>query len=131
MELVKTEDIGLMSIISGLGGISIDKPFSKEVLLTNTHVAGTSYITNIHEIASALQKDTKLQLFREQQNKFDKMAVLIKDCSGNKLGYVPRYKNDMIAHLMDAGKLIYAKIDSKQETGSNYIEIRINIYLKD
>ena len=39
------------------------------------------------------------------------------DEAGRLLGYVPRVKNEALARLMDAGKLLFGKIESKQWQG--------------
>ena len=47
-----------------------------------------------------------------------------------KLGYVPKKDNIVFARLMDAGKLLIAKI-TKIEKRGNYTQISMGIYLVD
>jgi hypothetical protein len=48
----------------------------------------------------------------------------------NKIGYIPREKNETIARLADAGKSFYATIKAKEWEG-NWLKIEIKIYLRD
>ncbi len=48
----------------------------------------------------------------------------------NKLGYVPEKDNIIFARLMDAGKLLKAKITKIDKKGS-FTQISIEIYLVD
>ncbi len=128
--IIKPEDGGLISIIGEKGGLELGKPFSKETFLIDTHIAGTTYIDNIDQISENLIKGTRLNFFREPENKHDKLAIVIKDDEGNKVGYVPRKNNEIIARLMDAGKLIYGIVEDKERLG-NWLKIEMQIYLRD
>jgi hypothetical protein len=48
----------------------------------------------------------------------------------NKLGYVPRAKNDIITNMMDAGKTVYGIID-KRESSEDCIHVKIRVFLRD
>lgn len=111
-------------------GIELGKPFSKEIFLVGTKIAGTSYVEDIENISKNLIEGMKLNFFREPKNKYDNLAIVVKDDKGNKIGYIPRDKNEIIARLMDAGKLIYGTIKSKELLG-NWVRIDMEVYLKD
>jgi len=104
-------------------------PYVQEILLINCYIAGT-YYSNAREFEQALNKGDKLKLIREPNNKYDNLAILVKDSADNKLGYMPRVKNEVIARLMDAGKVIYAIIDEKL-VEDYHIEIKISVFMKD
>lgn len=70
-----------------------------------------------------------LQLFRELTNPYDEWAIVIKNEKGEKLGYVLRSRNLILARLMDAGKLIYAKVKEVQTEEWNPVKIRS--YMRD
>ena len=70
-----------------------------------------------------------LSLQRED-NKFDSNAILILNDEGKKLGYVPEKDNIIFARLMDAGKLLKAKISNITQKGS-FTQISVGIYLVD
>ena len=98
--------------------------------MIDAHIAGTSHIENINKLEPGLQIGDKLNFFREPQNEFDKLAIIVKDEKGNKIGYVPKGKNEILSRLMDAGKLIYGTIHEKEFVG-NWLKITLKIYLDD
>ena len=73
--IIKPEDGGLISIIGEKGGLELGKPFSKETFLIDTHIAGTTYIDNIDQISENLIKGTRLNFFREPENKYDGIVI--------------------------------------------------------
>ncbi len=120
----------IIEIINKVGNIELGKPFQREIFLIDTHVAGTTYVEDIDVIGENIVKGTKLNFFREKDNKYDELAIIIKDEKGNKIGYVPKDKNEVLARLMDAGKLIYGIVEDKEYI-DNWLKIDISIYLKD
>lgn len=58
------------------------------------------------------------------------MAIVIKNVDGVKIGYVPRDDNAVFSRLMDAGKLLFGKISSKERKGK-WLRIQIRIYLHE
>jgi len=49
---------------------------------------------------------------------------------GEKIGYIPRDKNEMMARLMDAGKWFFGKVQKKSWEGA-WLKIDVEIYLED
>ena len=130
-ELVKIEDSGLISLLHGKGGnLAIPKPFERDIFLFDTHVAGTSYIEGIEELEPHLSVDDKLDFFREPDNPHDKRAIVIRNVDGVKIGYVPKADNVIFSRLMDAGKLLFGRITSKEMQGS-WLKIEIKVYLHE
>ncbi|MDR1896168.1 MAG: HIRAN domain-containing protein [Prevotellaceae bacterium] len=119
---------GLIQLIYQKGG-NLSIP-GDEILSLECIVAGTTFIKNLKDIESKLEKDQHLDLIREPDNKHDNFAVAIYNTQGEKLGYIPREKNEMPARLMDAGKWFYGKIINKTWEG-NWLKIDIEIYLKE
>lgn len=112
--------------------LDLAKPFEKEILLLETYVAGTRYIEGLDELAQYLEVDEKLYLYREIDNAYDPKAIIVKNDNDIKLGYIPRHDNLILSRLMDAGKLLYAKItDLDNGYYGDNIEIEIEVYLKD
>ena len=105
-------------------------PFVKEIFLIECHVAGTHYVEGIGEREPELQIQDIIILQREPGNPHDELAILILDEKGRKLGYVPRKNNEVLARLMDAGKLIFGKLEMKSWEG-DWLHLRIKIYLRD
>lgn len=130
-DLVKTDSNSLVSFLHGSGGeISIPKPFERDIFLFDTYIAGTTHIEGIEDLAEYLNADDRLIFIREPDNKYDKEAIMIKTENGVKIGYVPRQDNIIFARLMDAGKLLFGKIVSKEKIG-NWIKIYIKVFLHE
>lgn len=55
---------------------------------------------------------------------------LVQTIDQQKLGYIPEKDNIIFARLMDAGKMLMAKISTIEKRGSFY-KISIGIYLVD
>ncbi len=115
---------------SNNGELTIPKPFERDIFLFDTYVAGTTHIVGIEELEPHLNIDDRLEFFREPDNQYDKQAIVIKTIDGVKIGYVPKQDNVIFARLMDAGKLIFAKITSKEKKGS-WIKIDIKVFLHE
>lgn len=129
--LVKSGGNGLVGLLHGKGGeLSIPKPFEKDIFLFDTYVAGTTHIEGIEELEPHLNNDDRLEFFREPDNRYDKQAIVIKTVNGVKIGYVPKQDNVIFARLMDAGKLLFGKITSKEKKGS-WVKIYIKVFLHE
>ncbi len=106
----------------------IIKPLIKEIHLFDSYVAGTTHLEDKSVLDSIMIGDM-LTLQRED-NKFDSNAILILTEDKKKLGYVPEKDNVIFARLMDAGKLLKAKITDITHKGS-FTQISVGIYLVD
>ena len=129
--LIKSESGGLVSLLHSTNGeIVIPKPFEQEIFLFDTYVAGTTHVENIDALEQDLDKGVRLDFFREPNNEYDSRAIVIKTQGGEKIGYVPKQDNVIFARLMDAGKLLFGKIESKEKKGS-WLKINIKVYLQE
>ncbi len=106
----------------------IIKPLSHEILLFDSYVAGTSYLEDA-SVLDEIKVGDKL-ILRREDNKFDSKAILVLDEKERKLGYVPEKDNIVFSRLMDAGKLLTAKIKAVAPHGS-FRQINISIFLVD
>ena len=107
-------------------------PFVQELFLLECEIAGTGFIKDIEGKSKALTEGTVVSLVREPDNKYDELAIRIDDADGGKLGYVPRKKNEILARLLDGGKMLYGKVAEVEFSEfSNWITITIKIYMKD
>lgn len=130
-DLIKSGGSGLVGLLHGKNGeFSIPKPFEKDIFLFDTYVAGTTHIEGIEELEHHLNNDDKLDFFREPDNQYDSQAIVIKTENGVKIGYVPKQDNVIFARLMDAGKLLFGKITSKEKKGS-WVKIYIKVFLHE
>ena len=106
----------------------IIKPLTNEIHLFDTFIAGTSYIEDKNLFIN-LKVGEELILIREN-NKFDDNAILVKNASKEKLGYIPEKDNVVFSRLLDAGKFLKAKVKDIEKVGSLH-KIGIGIYLFD
>ncbi|MCL2156505.1 MAG: HIRAN domain-containing protein [Methanobrevibacter sp.] len=125
-DIVKTNSTDIVRAINNSGLI---EPLFDPIFLLQSTVAGTSYIENIEKLEPKLEVGDRLDFFREPKNFHDEKAILIKH-NGYKIGYVPRVDNEILANLMDAGKLIYGEIKFKTFRGE-WLQIDFDIYLDD
>jgi hypothetical protein len=92
-----------------LGDAPIALPFARDIFLLETHVAGIRYYAAA-QAGAGLSVGAPLHLRREPGNPHDELAIGIFTASGEKLGYVPRHRNPVLARLMDAGKTLLAEV---------------------
>ena len=129
-ELVKYDDGSLIKLLHGGKNISIPIPFERDIFLFDTYVAGTTHVEGITELEPYLKIGDKLNFFREPDNPYDQQAIVIRSQDGVKVGYVPQRDNVVFARLMDAGKLLFGKIVSKEFQGK-WLKIGIGIYMHE
>ena len=119
---------GIVSLTENHDLGSLIKPLTKEIHLFDSFVAGTTHLSD-KSVLDEIEIGDKLTLRRED-NKFDSNAIVILTESKKKLGYVPEKDNVIFARLMDAGKLLIARIAKIEKRGS-FTQISIGIYLID
>lgn len=123
---IKKDD--LLTVVEDKSLGELIKPLVNEIHLFDTVIAGTTYIDD-ETVYETLGNGEKLILQREN-NKFDSKAILILNQEKKKLGYVPERDNMVFSRLMDAGKLLIAKVISVRNTDGFY-RVSIGIYLVD
>ncbi len=126
-EIVEKKESAVAAIESHELG-DIIKPLIKEIHLFDSYIAGTTHLED-STVLDAIKVGDVLTLQRED-NKFDSNAILILNEDKKKLGYVPEKDNIVFARLMDAGKLLKAKITQISQKGS-FKQIGVGIYLVD
>lgn len=114
---------------AGAGGLGeVLKPLNREIYLFDTYIAGTTYLKD-KSVLDTIESGDRLILKRED-NRYDGNAILVLNSEGKKLGYVPERDNIVFARLMDAGKLLSARIKKVDDKGS-FKKVKIEIYLID
>lgn len=130
-DIIKNDSNNLVGLFHASGaGLTIPKPFERDIFLFDTHVAGTTFIEGIEELEPHLNIGDNLDFYREPDNAYDKKAIVVKNADGVKIGYVPREDNAVFSRLMDAGKLLFGKISSKEMKGK-WLKLEIKIYLHE
>ena len=130
-ELVNQTAGGIIGLkYAGKGELGELKPFQKDIFLFSTYVAGTSHVEGIEELEPFLKVDDRLSFYREPDNISDEMAIMVVNADNTKIGYVPKKDNVIFARLMDAGKLLFGKITSKELHGK-WVKIYMDIFLHE
>ncbi len=119
--------LALMHASFGNDGVLLS--FAREIMLIECHVAGTGY-RDLKEVEPSLQPGAFLPLQREPANAHDPLAIMILDEAGHHLGYVPRAKNEVLARLMDAGKFLFARLETK-EWRDEWLHAAVRVFLRD
>jgi hypothetical protein len=111
-------------------GIQIAKPFEQAIYLIDVHIAGTTHIEEIDELVTGLSVGDKLRFQRDKDNPFDHLAIKVMDSGGNRLGFIPCDNNEILARLMDGGKLLYGEI-TRMELLNRWHKITMQVFLDD
>ncbi|MEI6069132.1 MAG: HIRAN domain-containing protein [Methylococcaceae bacterium] len=88
---------------------AIALPFAQDIFLLETHIAGLRYY-DIKNLSMPLQLAYTLMLRREPDNVHDELAIVVLTVTAQKLGYLPKFRNTVLARLMDAGKSLVAEV---------------------
>ena len=127
--IVKIDPKYLEFVRISLDEEGLPKPFVREVELLNCNIAGTTFL-DLDEIEPELEKYQLLMLIREPKNKNDDKAILILTEDGQKLGYVPKKKNEVLSNLMDAGKLLFGRLNEKTWVDT-WLKLDVQVFLRD
>ena len=127
--IIKIDSKYLEIVKNSLDKKGLPKPFVQEVELLSCHIAGTTFL-DLDYIEPKLIKSQLLILKREPKNKNDDKAILILTVEGEKLGYVPREKNEVLSNLMDAGKLLFGRLNDKSWIDT-WLRLDIQVFFRD
>jgi hypothetical protein len=127
--IVKIDPKYLEFVRISLDEEGLPKPFVREVELLNCNIAGTTFL-DLDEIEPELREHQLLMLKREPKNKNDDKAILILTEDGQKLGYVPKKQNEVLSNLMDAGKLLFGRLDNKTWVDT-WLKLDVQVFLRD
>lgn len=127
-ELTEHQQQQLVTLVEGHELGDLIKPLVREIHLFDSFVAGTSHLEDASVLDAVVPGD--MLSLRREDSKFDDNAILILNEEGKKLGYVPEKDNVIFARLMDAGKLLKAKVSKVTRKGS-FTQISVGIFLVD
>lgn len=94
------------------------RPEEQRILVLKTGIAGLRFhiVTDEEkEAVGNIVPEAELTLYREPDNKYDKWAIAVYTANDDMIGYIPRFKNETIARLMDAGKKFICIVDNAEE----------------
>lgn len=106
----------------------IIKPLSNEIHLFDTFVSGTLNLKD-KSVLEEIRINDKLILKRDEKI-YDDNNINIYVENGRKIGCLPEKDNAVFARLMDAGKLLIARV-KEIKTQSTIPVVSIGIYLID
>ena len=103
------------------------------IYLIETRVAGFQYHDGPDlEVQAVLAEMKDLVLVREPYNEYDSRAIAIQTAYQDKVGFIPRRNNLILASMMDQGLPLFAEIvefDPVQIDESPWNCLRIRVYM--
>jgi hypothetical protein len=107
--------------------------FAPRVYLLETRVAGFQYHDGPDlQVQATLATGRDLVLVREPYNEYDARAIAIHTYREDKLGYIPRDKNAILAAMLDQGLPLFAEIvtfDPRLVEEAPWNCLRIRLYI--
>ena len=137
-ELVSTDDGTLHLVwIRELGS-------NKNVMYSNSTDNGVTFSDpmqinhNSNSIAAYTQAGPKIKVrgnellivYMDHRSGLTNIYLNYSIDNGQKLGYVPQEKNEVLSNLMDAGKLLFGKLNEKTWV-DNWLKLDVQVYLRD
>lgn len=98
----------------------------REIRLSSPYLAGFQYYKG-PDIESRLNEDNLLTLKREPTNPHDCYAIEVFQ-NNDKLGYLPRTENKVIARLMDQGVEVKARILKVDPEVYAYRKVKMKVF---
>lgn len=98
-----------IAVIGG-HGLAVPVPLTTIIVLLRCEIAGTGHHCDDatgHRLVNA----PVLALVRESDNAHDEDAIAV-HLDGQKVGYIPKRHNTVLARLLDAGKCLRARVVS-------------------
>ncbi|MBA4411465.1 MAG: hypothetical protein C0397_18855 [Odoribacter sp.] len=97
-----------------------------EIRLSAPYIAGFQYYKGV-EVEQMLKENDSLILKRESQNTHDCYAIEVFN-GNNKLGYLPREENKVIARMMDQGIAVKARIIKINPEDHPYRKVKMKVF---
>lgn len=101
----------------------------REIRLCSPYTAGFQYYHG-PEVENQLREGDQLSLKRELQNRYDQYAVEVY-LEQEKLGYLPRKENKIIARMMDQGVNVGGRIMKINSGSMSYHKVMIDIFYEE
>ena len=100
---------------------------SVRLLIQNSPLAGSQYYA-LDTFWDGIRVGDPLTLIREPDNRHDRNAIRV-EWRGQKLGYVPRAENRVIAAALDAGDRLSARVSSLSDNKNPWLRVAFEVYL--
>ena len=101
---------------------------SVRLLVQSSPLAGFRY-GEAAGLWAQMRVGDSLELVREADNPFDANAVRV-EWQGRKLGYVPRRENAAVAHGLDRGAPLRARLTRLQEHANPARRVEFEVYIE-
>ena len=109
-----------------------DVEMAKETCICKCQLSGTTHIEGIAEKTKALHGGSRIKLQRDPKNKYDKYAIAVLNEEDERIGWVPKQDNEILAQLMDAGKFLYSWVNKVETvTKSGYLDLSFYVFMYD
>ena len=97
------------------------------ILIQNSPLAGSQYYA-VSKVWNEVRVGDRLTLIREPDNRHDVNAIRV-EWNGHKLGYVPRAENRAVAHALDAGENLEARVTRMRDDPDPWQRVEFAVYL--
>ncbi len=96
-----------------------------------TNVAGIQYYSGLFLVnAGIIREGQRLLLRREPDNPYDEKAIEVFTEGGEKVGYIPRDRNEVISSIMDQGIPVHAVVFSIHRDTIPWDTLHIEVYME-
>ena len=110
---------------SEIGSPDVPRYKTRDVLLLRANVAGFRYYGG-NRVLSRINAGDTVIMRREPRNPYDRRAIALY-WGNEKLGYIPRADNLVIANLLDQGASLKARVMKKKIRGNPHEMIEIQV----
>ena len=106
----------MVTLLKEYGAVDKDEIIDDEsdpvntVIIPEFKIAGTFAVAKRSELPYIIHSGTRLRLFREPDNDYDKNAIRIEDENSRQLGYVPKEIAKKLAGMIDNGASLWGKV---------------------
>lgn len=114
-----------LSLLAWLGGAHAD---GVRALIQSSPLAGSQYYA-LSAVWQEIRAGDALALVREPDNRHDRNAIRI-EWRGQKLGYVPRAQNRLIADAMDIGERLTARVSSVNDNQNPWLRVTFEVFVE-
>lgn len=124
----------LKTALAGLAAIGLHRPGRsaaaiRPVPLFACHVAGFQYYEG-PRLISRLRPGEQLTLVREPANPYDDKAIAVYSSAGRKLGYIPRFINEIPAGNLDAGGKLAAVVKETDPSAAPWEMLEMTVVMR-
>ncbi len=113
-----------------MGSAGSGRP-ARRILLLRTNVAGIQYYSGLSLVdAGYIAEGQRLILRREPDNPYDWNAIEVFTERGDKVGYIPRDRNEVLASMMDQGISVYAVVYAINRDTIPWDMLHVEVYME-